>query len=87
MPPGPPPPLSHVEAVLAAAAAFQPALCMLQHRRWYLAAGMMLAVQAAVPCSGGGELPDRLLDCRTATIKVHLVSQGRLQFLKRPEYK
>lgn len=41
----PPPPLS----CGSSAGSFQPAQCTLQHRRWYLAAWMVLAVQAAVP--------------------------------------
>lgn len=76
MPPGPPPPPLSCGS---SAGSFQPAPCMLQHRRWYLAAWMMLAVQAAVPCSRVRELPDRMLDYRTTAIKVHLVSQVRLQ--------
>lgn len=75
VPPGPPPPLS----CGSSAGSFQPAPCMLQHRRWYLAAWMMLAVQAAVPRSRVRELPDRTLDYRTTAIKVRLVSQVRLQ--------
>lgn len=85
MPPGPPPPPLSCGSTVGSSS-FQPALCMLQHRRWYLAPWVMLAVQAAVPYSGVGELPVRLLDYRTTVIKLHLVL-GRIAILKTSEYK